>query len=199
MIRKTDDFLKLIDFGCSRKTYQHLEANLSANNLNENGKRSRENSLTTKTELEIVDKENRPLKSTTVFTKSNLKSSKLNFDYSFMGSLFKGGKDNCNIGTISHTAPEMFRNGTVKNIYQADVYSFSIILWQLVTREIPYNGDNIHSIIYRVASGKLRPRFDPKFHSEEKSYCDLTIKMWNNNPDSRPNIEVIFQAFSKRF
>ena len=202
MIRKNDDLLKLIDFGCSKKCYLQLDERIDLNSRFKPEPIKFEPLAFTVNDSKYAadaDKENR---------NSSAKPSGINkylsLESTIMSSLIKSGKkligqNHCNIGTISHTAPEIFRNESVKNIFQADVYSFSIILWQLVTREMPYSGDNIHSIIYRVASGKLRPKFDPLFHLEEKNYHDLTVRMWNNLPEHRPSIELVFQTLNRWF
>jgi len=194
MIRNKDDLLKLIDFGCSKKFYctQVTDEVICF-----------ESSFDVEQHTPFIDTTQSKYANTT--DKENHPSNKLlNLENTIMSSLIKNGKkligaNQGNIGTISHTAPEIFRNDTVKSIYQADVYSFAIILWQLVTREIPYSGDNLHSIIYRVASGKLRPRFDPIFQLAEKNYTDLTTSMWNNLPERRPAIEYVFRKLNENF
>ena len=50
------------------------------------------------------------------------------------------GANNKGMGTIHWTAPEVLNeSGDVDHIL-ADVYSFGIILWELLTREQPYAG-----------------------------------------------------------
>ena len=171
MIRRADDFLKLIDFGCSKRNYNQQSDEAGYRFKSPFDVASPFSIDTTTT----TDKENRNLKFKS-FLPTNYKNKLLSLENTIMSSLIKSGKkligsNNCNIGTISHTAPEIFRNETVKNIFQADVYSFSIILWQLVTREIPYSGDNIHSIIYRVASGKHPVFCNLKFLKGCMNFC----------------------------
>lgn len=200
MIRRNDDLLKLIDFGCSKKCYLQLDerVELSPRFKPEPVKFEPLHLNDPRFAPPDADKENRSSPRSSGINKY------LSLESTIMSSLIKSGKkligqNHSNIGTISHTAPEIFRNESVKNIFQADVYSFAIILWQLVTREMPYSGDNIHSIIYRVACGKLRPKFDPLFHLEEKNYHDLTVRMWANIPEHRPNIELVFQTLCRWF
>jgi len=40
------------------------------------------------------------------------------------------------IGTIAWTAPEILRHEPYDE--RADIYSFSIVLWELCTRRVPY-------------------------------------------------------------
>ena len=54
------------------------------------------------------------------------------------------------IGTVLYTAPEIFRK-TVVDYFQADIFSLGITMWQMASRQTPYLGENVHSIIYRVS------------------------------------------------
>lgn len=52
------------------------------------------------------------------------------------------------VGTVAYTAPEIFRG--LKPTTKADIFSLGILMWQLITRDKPYNQVEQHSIIYRV-------------------------------------------------
>ena len=49
-------------------------------------------------------------------------------------------------------APEVLNNE--KYTFAADVYSFGIVLWELVTRKIPWNGVPTFNIPVMVVKGK---------------------------------------------
>lgn len=51
-------------------------------------------------------------------------------------------------GTIAYRAPELLRGKQLT--LKADVYSFAITLWQLLTREAPFLGWDAHVIVYKV-------------------------------------------------
>ncbi|KAI4905171.1 hypothetical protein NFI96_001208 [Prochilodus magdalenae] len=65
----------------------------------------------------------------------------------------------CEIGgTYTHRAPELLKGECIT--VQADVFSFGVTLWQLFTRELPYDGERQHVIIYAVVAYGLRPELD---------------------------------------
>ncbi|XP_068955613.1 proto-oncogene serine/threonine-protein kinase mos [Petaurus breviceps papuanus] len=57
-------------------------------------------------------------------------------------------------GTYTHRAPEILKGEAVTG--KADIYSFAITLWQMVTKEVPYSGDHQY-ILYAVVAYNLRP------------------------------------------
>ena len=68
------------------------------------------------------------------------------------------------IGTIQYMAPEMLTSasaGRVEYSSAVDVFSFGIILWQLVTCEQPYAATlathNRFQLLQRIARERLRP------------------------------------------
>ncbi|XP_022752183.1 uncharacterized protein LOC111300839 [Durio zibethinus] len=91
-------------------------------------------------------------------------------------------------GTIPWMAPELLN--TKKNLVteKVDVYSFGIVMWELLTGEEPYT--NLHSkeIIAGIIKGTLRP--------EIPSWCDpawrsLMESCWSTDPNSRPAFSEI--------
>ncbi|KAM4834905.1 proto-oncogene serine/threonine-protein kinase mos [Thomomys bottae] len=57
-------------------------------------------------------------------------------------------------GTYTHRAPELLVGDPVSP--KADIYSFGITLWQMVTRDVPYSGDRQY-VLYSVVASQLRP------------------------------------------
>lgn len=95
-------------------------------------------------------------------------------------------------GTLPWTAPEIFsaKGYTVK----ADVYSFGIVLWEIMTRSAVYKGMNKPDIIMGVTKGTLRPPIPPYCHPD---IAKLMVQCWDQNPDNRPTFEEIVQRLEE--
>jgi len=90
-----------------------------------------------------------------------------------------------NIGTIAWIAPELFQ----KKFYteKADVYSYGVILWELVTRKIPFSNVESFTIPIMVTRGE-RPNVPKDCPSDWKK---LIKACWNQKPTSRPSFKKI--------
>jgi serine/threonine protein kinase len=88
-------------------------------------------------------------------------------------------------------APEMF--GEHGYTEKADVYSFSMVLCELLTRKPPFHDCKTWEIPDKVIAGE-RPRIvtdlpnEPKGLSTVKSLCK---SCWHRNPSKRPAFAVI--------
>lgn len=101
-------------------------------------------------------------------------------------------------GTFTHRAPELLRGEPASA--KADVYSFAITLWQLLTREQPYAGDRQY-VIYAVVARELRPRFGgyEVFNGERgQVYRALLCRCWSVRPEDRPSSEELLDQLSLR-
>ncbi|KAI1291897.1 Serine/threonine-protein kinase mos [Halotydeus destructor] len=104
----------------------------------------------------------------------------------------------CNqlIGTVGFTAPELFKGRPPS--YQCDIYSFGIMMWQLMSRETPYQGLTSEEIIYRVVANNLRPAFEGDYATSYqemiKSYSEVAAHCWHQCPQGRPTARQLMTA-----
>ncbi|BCS82726.1 putative serine/threonine-protein kinase [Cotonvirus japonicus] len=88
-------------------------------------------------------------------------------------------------GTPCWTAPEIIRGEKYNE--KVDVYSFGIVMWEVLTGKHPFVGCNFMKVTLDILEGK-RPQIPtdcpPKFKK-------LMKKCWNQNPNKRPNMSDI--------
>ncbi|XP_033495265.1 proto-oncogene serine/threonine-protein kinase mos [Epinephelus lanceolatus] len=94
-------------------------------------------------------------------------------------------------GTYTHRAPELLRGEGLSA--KADIFSFGITLWQLITREQPYTGDRQY-VLYAVVAHNLRPSVEnhPVFRSEHGRLCrSLLSRCWSREGRRRPTSQEL--------
>ena len=119
-------------------------------------------------------------------------------------------------GTFAYRAPELLRGEQPSA--KADVYSAGITFWQMLSRDMPYNGQNQHVVIFGVVAYNLRPALclsskhtDIKDNSLtddipatspddmdpiESCYRDLFVQCWQPDPRDRPVAADLVEVFS---
>ena len=56
------------------------------------------------------------------------------------------------VGTYPYMAPELL-NGTTYN-REVDVYAFGVVMWECMTREEPFRGQNPFQIVAQLMNGR---------------------------------------------
>eukprot|EP00347_Sterkiella_histriomuscorum_P019735 403340488 len=87
------------------------------------------------------------------------------------------------------SAPEVLKENRIQDpTKQMDVYSFGIILWELLHDQIPFNDDLKMARDY-VINHDARPEIQSTL---EIDIAKLIRLCWQNNPDQRPHFSVIY-------
>ncbi|XP_054815228.1 serine/threonine-protein kinase STE20-like [Prosopis cineraria] len=91
-------------------------------------------------------------------------------------------------GTLPWMAPELLNGSSNKVSEKVDVFSFGIVLWEILTGEEPYANMHYGAIIGGIVNNTLRPTIP--------SYCDpewrqLMEQCWAPNPAARPSFTEI--------
>ncbi|KAL0112969.1 hypothetical protein PUN28_012309 [Cardiocondyla obscurior] len=93
-------------------------------------------------------------------------------------------------GTPGYTAPEVLR-GNVPT-FAADIYSLGIVAWQMLSREVPFHGLHIHTIIYISVKG-TRPKDEGLDDEFAGRYKELFRAAWSHNLEDRPSLGEIIK------
>lgn len=94
------------------------------------------------------------------------------------------------IGTPQWMAPEVISSQHYDA--KADVYSYGIILWELLMNEVPFRGLQPVQVMMSVVSRKNRPMIPP---DRQGSLAKFIKACWDNDPKVRPSFESIVAAF----
>jgi serine/threonine protein kinase len=94
-----------------------------------------------------------------------------------------------NCGTVQWMAPEVLANMSYNE--KADIFSYGIILWELLSRECPYDGMTPIQCALAVLNRDKRPEIPkwcpPGFHALIKACV-------KKDPEQRPSFEQILEA-----
>src|SRR6266542_2243388 len=102
-------------------------------------------------------------------------------DLGISKSAMESTDDNESYGIISYMAPETLQGK--KYTTASDIYSFSMIMWELMTGRKPFWDQNdLTDLMIKIHDG-LRP---PIVTNAPKDYIKLMKECWNSNPDKRP-------------
>ncbi|TVU28876.1 hypothetical protein EJB05_20412 [Eragrostis curvula] len=97
-------------------------------------------------------------------------------------------------GTLPWMAPELLSGKSNMVSEKIDVYSFGIVMWELLTGEEPYSDMRAAEIIGGIVNDSLRPQIP--------SWCDpewkaLMQSCWSSDPADRPSFTDISQSLRK--
>ncbi|KAJ8765974.1 hypothetical protein K2173_020490 [Erythroxylum novogranatense] len=91
-------------------------------------------------------------------------------------------------GTLPWMAPELLNGGSSKVSEKVDVFSFGIVLWEILTGEEPYANMHYGAIIGGIVSNTLRP---PVPSSCDAEWRLLMEQCWAPDPGARPTFTEI--------
>ncbi|XP_010245293.2 PREDICTED: serine/threonine-protein kinase STY46-like [Nelumbo nucifera] len=97
----------------------------------------------------------------------------------------QGGEMTAETGTYRWMAPEVINHQPYDQ--KADVFSFSIVLWELTTGKVPYETMTPLQAALGVRQG-LRPALPEKTHPKP---LDLMQRCWEAVPSKRPSFSEI--------
>ncbi|KAL7618405.1 hypothetical protein Lser_V15G01023 [Lactuca serriola] len=92
-------------------------------------------------------------------------------------------------GTYRWMAPEMIKEK--KHTKKIDVYSFAIVMWELLTALTPFDNMTPEQAAFAVCQKNARP---PLHASCPKAFCGLIRRCWSSKPDKRPGFDEIVKV-----
>ena len=97
------------------------------------------------------------------------------------------------VGTQTHMAPEIIANVSQKSNEdreKSDVYSYGIVMYEVVSRKVPWAGNDGAQIIAAVMAG-LRPSPTPP--NTPRALIELMEECWAHDTAMRPKFERVLE------
>uniref|UniRef100_A0A7N8WWW3 Mitogen-activated protein kinase kinase kinase n=1 Tax=Mastacembelus armatus TaxID=205130 RepID=A0A7N8WWW3_9TELE len=94
-------------------------------------------------------------------------------------------------GTYAWMAPEVIRSSTFSK--GSDVWSYGVLLWELLTGEVPFRGIDGLAVAYGVAMNKLAL---PIPSTCPEPFARLMEDCWSADPHSRPHFTTILDQLT---
>jgi len=91
-----------------------------------------------------------------------------------------------NTGTVPWNAPEVLEGEGASNM--SDVYAFGILIWEVMTTNIPWDGIGVAQIITGVLVKKRRPEIPADGDADLISLMQLC---WEQDPLDRPDFDSV--------
>jgi serine/threonine protein kinase len=93
-------------------------------------------------------------------------------------------------GTFEYTAPEILSAGFnyVAFNEKCDVFSFAILCWEMVERDLPYRGREREAILENLMQGHRLPF---KNKNADPEMVSLITSCWHQDANQRPTFEEI--------
>ncbi|GMR40508.1 hypothetical protein PMAYCL1PPCAC_10714 [Pristionchus mayeri] len=108
--------------------------------------------------------------------------------------LIRYRRDRAWSGTKEYMAPELHQGASSKftsSLEMCDVWSYGIVLWQLMARLRPHEGIEQHMLAKKIGIDGLLPPLPSSSNLE--SLVNLLRKCWNKTNPSRPTFHKILQ------
>ena len=99
-------------------------------------------------------------------------------------------------GTPRYSAPEVIRGEFLskQELLKADIYSLSIVVFEVVAEEESFYGINLKQLEAQVGRGKLRPTSDVTF---SEPLMELLQASWDSSAVNRPTASAFTEKWSK--
>ena len=100
-----------------------------------------------------------------------------------------GGGMTIATGTFAWMAPEIMESSSYNE--KADIYSFAMVLWEMVTGDTPFEGNEIPYIINFVLREQKRLSLPASAIQSQAAFYKLITQCWSHNSNDRPSFHEI--------
>ena len=100
----------------------------------------------------------RDIKSSNVMVKDDGQIKIMDFGLAKIGSGAQLTKDHATLGTTAYMSPEQARGEEID--HRTDIWSFGLVLYEMLTGQLPFRGDYEHAVLYSIMNDDPEPITD---------------------------------------
>jgi NIMA (never in mitosis gene a)-related kinase len=93
------------------------------------------------------------------------------------------------VGTPFYLSPELIQH--IPYSYKSDIWSLGVLLYEMTTLKMPFEGRNLAMLAYRIQKG-IYEKLSDCWSTDLK---ELIYSLLNVDPDKRPDIKDILSKF----
>lgn len=97
-----------------------------------------------------------------------------------------------NDAVVLGTTSQVLQHGSLCNSYASDVYSFGIVVWEVITRKLPWADVPDDDLYRRVVVVKNRPEMPS---DAPPSLAKIAQECWAHSSRKRPKMRAIIEQF----
>ena len=99
------------------------------------------------------------------------------------------------LGTYAWTAPETLEDDEVS--CASDVYAFGVIVWETLTKRVPWDGKTPPQISVKVVRGERPAPVPNRATVAPPALLDLMQRCWHQDPAQRPTFPEIVRKLTE--
>eukprot|EP00029_Vermamoeba_vermiformis_P002966 TRINITY_DN1332_c0_g1_i2.p1 TRINITY_DN1332_c0_g1~~TRINITY_DN1332_c0_g1_i2.p1 ORF type:complete len:673 (-),score=124.70 TRINITY_DN1332_c0_g1_i2:202-2220(-) len=104
------------------------------------------------------------------------------------------GRSRDSIGPLFWMSPEAIRTGFFTK--KLDVWSFGCVIYELLARQEPFEGEDLLATGFRIRDENLTPCVD-ELRCESEVLMSLMKQCWSVDPDERPDFQAVCDTLEK--
>ncbi|GAX79022.1 hypothetical protein CEUSTIGMA_g6462.t1 [Chlamydomonas eustigma] len=101
------------------------------------------------------------------------------------------------VGTVAYMAPECFDDALGDITLKCDIYSFGILLWEIMSETRPWAGLTEFQIIFKVSIHQARPRMPKDDRVCPVAIKELIMACWDGDADKRPDASAVMRSIQQ--
>ncbi len=99
------------------------------------------------------------------------------------------------MGTVAYMSPEQARGEEVD--FRTDIWSFGVVLYEMITGQLPFKGDYEQAVIYSILNEEPKPLMDFKIDVPEQFQVLISLALKKDHNARFQHIDRVFNSLKK--